>query len=130
MTMSTHMRRAQEKAEELDRDLRSDDPRLQRSTLVLFDDGSIFYTDSSFLVKWRDPEVGAQDWGAAENPGVWLFVLAEHHPVRVFALDDLLSWREFESHYHGPIEWADAVSPPASECPHGESQEKCILCQK
>lgn len=88
-TTSTRMKRAVAHARKLNQKLTAYNKRFLRSTLVVVDDGSVFYTDSSFLVAWKDPVT------PAAKRITWIFVIAEHSEPRVFSKATLVVFREF-----------------------------------
>lgn len=81
------MKKALEIAKSIDKSLRSDDSRFNRSVLVLHEDGAVLFFRYAFLVTYFEP-TEARDW---------LLIFTEHHNYHVYDIDDLDLYGQFES---------------------------------
>ncbi len=81
--MSVQMRAAHAWAAEEDKDLRSDDKRLNRFVYLVHEDGSSMFYSSAFAVKYPQ-----------NNDFICIFT--EHHGFFVEALDDLQAFHMME----------------------------------
>jgi len=85
--MSKAMTDALDGALAIEKTIKADDPRLSKSVVINFEDGSFACYDSAFVEIHED----------------WLYLFPEHYPVQVHHLDDVSFWGEFERQY--PIDF-------------------------
>ena len=98
--MSKSMSRAQEAAEAYDKTLRAGDPRFNCTVKIIHEEGTVFFVESAFLVKWSDPKL---------LDTTWIFLFAEHQPTRVFLKEEVWDYAVY-----GPrerIEWIGEAPP-------------------
>lgn len=72
------MKRAWDKAHAYNKSLTADNPGFRFTTRVVHEEGSIFFVESAFPLKWVDPD------GL-----IWIFVFAEHQTTLVFADEEV-----------------------------------------
>lgn len=93
-------------AEKMNLSVRSDDPRMRRSVLIVHKDGSNMFFRYAFMVRHRN----------------WLIVFTEHQGAHTFAINDLESYLELEK-VNEPIEVVD-------NCGVTLSKLNCSVCNK
>lgn len=93
--MSVEMKRVHAVAEEINKTLRADDPRLQHYVLILHEEGTTLFFRNAYLVRYHDPQHG--NWGDSEHPGEWIMVFTEHHGFHVYPVDDLSWFQELQA---------------------------------
>jgi hypothetical protein len=71
---------------EYDDTLRTDDPRFERSVLLVHGDGSILIVNQAFLMRYED----------------WIIVFSQHHSFHAYAHDKLVSYAEYIQQYNLP----------------------------
>ena len=64
---------AYKKAEEIDKTIRADDPRLSGAVKIIHEEGSLLFLDGAF----------------SEECGDWYFIFSEHHGFFVYNKDDV-----------------------------------------
>lgn len=84
MGMSVDMRRADDWAKDEDAKLLGTDPRLRHWVYVVDDEATVFMFRFAFMVK-------------CPVDGHYVCVFSEHHPVRVFCLEELQGIWELET---------------------------------
>lgn len=137
--MSRDMQRVHAVAQEIDKTLRADDPRLSGAVVLHHEDGAALFYDSAFLMRYYDAEHG--NWGACTTPGEWIMVFTEHHGFHVYPVDDLVSFQQYrgrmeiEKHPSYPDDkWeclecsSTFIEPTMPTPPLGDRAEHCPVC--
>lgn len=86
MPSSARLKKVEKLAAKYDAKLRANDERFNRTVVVVLDDGSVFFYDSSFALVVMEGDTGE-----------WLLVFSEHHAFHVFSRADVVSVRQMAS---------------------------------